>query len=244
MRPRIGITCRIKYEDEFHPPVIGVSEPYIESIMEAGGAPVLIPLTDDMELLREIYDSIDALFIPGGEDVHPKFYNETPHPKLGDTCEIRDITEIQLIRWAYDDNTPVLGICRGIQVINVALGGTLVQDIEEQSATDLDHRAKESKAMWDAGAHQLLLDRGSRLAAVLGKERVTVNSLHHQAVKALAPKLTKTAEADDGTVEALEAKGKNFFIALQCHPEMLWQKSSDRDWLKLFKAFVDAARNP
>lgn len=214
----------------------GVKAPYLESIIEAGGLPVLIPLCDDTELLREIYDSIDGLLIPGGEDVHPKFYHEEPHPKLGETCEIRDTVEIQLIRWAYDDNKPVLGICRGIQVINVALGGSLVQDIPDQSPTTTPH----STQAWDKGAHEILVDQNSKLAAVLGKARITVNSLHHQAVKTLAPKLTQTAKADDGIVEALEAKGRNFFIALQCHPEMLWQKSSDRDWLRLFKAFVEA----
>lgn len=243
MRPRVGITCRIADIEEFVPPVMGVKPPYIESIVEAGGLPVLVPLLDNNDVLREIYDSLDALFIPGGEDVHPKFYNEEPHPKLGDTSEIRDIVEIQLIRWAYDDNKPVLGICRGIQVINVALGGSLIQDIPEQKNTSITHQTPDHKGMWEAGAHQIILDRKSKLATVLGKDRVTVNSLHHQAVKTLAPKLMKTAEAEDGTVEALEAKERNFFIAVQCHPEMLWQKSTDRDWMKLFKAFVDAARD-
>ena len=241
MRPKVGISCRLQVSGEHSEALMGVMSSYIESIMEAGGMPILIPLTRDMDLLREIYDSVDALLFPGGEDVHPKFYNETPHPKLGTTSEIRDIVEIQLIRWAYEDNKPVLGICRGIQVINVALGGSLVQDIGDQAPSPLEHRTPESRSMWDSGAHEISVAQDSKLASVLGKERVTVNSLHHQAVKSLAPTLVKTAEASDGTVEALEAKGKNFFIALQCHPEMLWQKSSDRDWLKLFRAFIQAA---
>jgi putative glutamine amidotransferase len=245
MYPRIGISCRIQATGEFYQPIMGVTISYIQSIIEAGGLPVFIPLTENKELVRQAYESIDALLLPGGEDVHPKYYGETPHPKLGATSEIRDEVEIQVIRWAFEDDLPVLGICRGIQVMNVALGGSLIQDIPEQSPSDLTHSAPHSKAMWDAGAHQITLDGQSKLANVLGKQEITVNSLHHQAVKSLSPKLTKTAEADDGTVEAVEAKGRNFFIALQCHPEMMWQKSSDRTWLKLFKAFVDAARaNP
>ncbi|MBN8549429.1 MAG: gamma-glutamyl-gamma-aminobutyrate hydrolase family protein [Deltaproteobacteria bacterium] len=242
MRPRIGISCRLQDTGQFTQPIMGVTRSYIDSIIQAGGNPVLIPLTEDTELLRESYDAIDALLIPGGEDVHPRFYNEEPHPKLGKTCEIRDITEIQLIKWAYDDNKPVLGICRGIQVINVALGGTLVQDIGDQAPSEIQHRTPDSKAMWDSGAHEIEIAKDSKLATVIGKARLTVNSLHHQAVKSLAPKLSKTAEADDGTVEAVEAKGRSFFIALQCHPEMLWQRSSDADWITLFKAFVAAAR--
>ncbi len=242
MHPRIGISCRLKVGPGHDRTVVGVTDAFIDSIIEAGGLPVLIPLTTNQEILREIYDSVDALLIPGGEDVHPKFYGEEPHPKLGPTSEIRDRVEIQLIRWAYADDKPVLGICRGIQVINVALGGSLIQDIADQTPGALAHTTPDGATMWDSSAHEIVLASDSRLALLLGKTKIMVNSVHHQAVKRLSPHLVKTAESSDGTIEALEAKGRNFFMALQCHPEMLWQKAPDREWLKLFSAFVAAAK--
>ncbi len=241
MRPRIGISCRVKSFDDYSQKIMGVHVPYLDSILEAGGLPVFVPLFEDSALLREVYDSLDGLMIPGGEDVHPRFYGEAPHPKLGKTSELRDMVEIQLIRWAYEDNLPVLGVCRGIQVINVALGGSLYQDLLDQKPGPLHHSAKQSPHMWEDEVHTMQIRDDSKLASVLGTKALAVNSLHHQAVKGLARGLVSTAEAADGTVEALEAPGKNFFIALQCHPEMLWQKSSDTDWLNLFKSFIAAA---
>lgn len=241
MRPRIGISCRIQDLGKNAQRMMGVKVPYLESILEAGGLPVFIPLTDDKSVLREIFDSLDGLLIPGGEDVHPRFYGELPHPKLGTTSELRDSVEIQLIRWAYETNLPVLGVCRGIQIINVALGGTLYQDLSAQKHDELGHSVPDSASMWEAGAHDMSIREDSKLARVLGTKSIEVNSVHHQAVKDLAPGLISTAEAGDGTVEALEAPGKNFFLALQCHPEMLWQKATDTEWLNLFRSFVQAA---
>ena len=243
MRPKIGISCRIEKFDDHSQKMMGVHLPYLESIVEAGGTPIIVPLLDDPAILREIYDSLDGLLIPGGEDVHPRFYGELPHPKLGETSELRDAVEIQLIRWAYEDDLPVLGVCRGIQVINVALGGSLYQDLDDQKPSELQHSTADSPTMWEQEAHEMHIRPDSKLASVLGPRALAVNSLHHQAVKTLAPGLTSTAEAPDGTIEALEAKGRNFFLALQCHPEMLWQKSSDIHWLNLFKSFIAAAGN-
>lgn len=242
MRPRIGISCRLQDCGEFAQHMMGVKTPYVDSIAEAGGMPVLLPLLTNKELLREAYDSVDGLLIPGGEDVHPRFYGETPHEKLGTTSEIRDEVEIQLIRWAYEDDKPVLGVCRGLQIINVALGGSLIQDIPSQQPSELVHSPDEDRPnMWDAGSHSIAIAPTSQLASILKRPSIDVNSLHHQAVKKLSNKLTVTAKAPDGTVEAFEGSGKRFFIALQCHPEMLWQKATDPLWLNLFKNFIEIA---
>lgn len=237
LHPRIGITCRIASTGTNDTHIMGVKMPYLESIVEAGGIPVFIPLLTDEKMLRSIYESIDGVLIPGGEDVDPKWYGEEPHPKLGAISPIRDEVEIKVIRWAHADNKPVLGVCRGLQVINVALGGSLFQDILSQAPGAKEH----SEDVWDAGAHEVEVKADSKLASVLGSKSLSVNSLHHQAVKKLAAPLRVNAEAPDGIVEGFEEPSRRFFLALQCHPEMLWQKSTDKAWLKLFKEFVAAA---
>lgn len=236
-RPRIGISCRLVKTAPNETELMGVKTTYIDSILEAGGTPVLVPLLDDESLLRSIYENVDGLLIPGGEDVDPKWYGEERHPKLGNVSALRDEVEIKLVRWAHADNKPVLGVCRGLQVINVALGGSLYQDIPSQASGADEH----FNAVRDAAAHEVEVKPDSKLCSLLGAARLKVNSFHHQAVKELAAPLAVNAQAADGIVEGFEEPSRRFFLALQCHPELLWQKSTDRSWLELFRAFVAAA---
>lgn len=238
MKPLIGISTREIIESEKKRTGHGVGVSYIESIAAAGGAPVLIPLLKDEQVLRSIFDSLDGILFPGGEDVHPKFYGEAPHPKLGDTNVLRDEVELTLCRWAFKENKPVMGLCRGIQLMNVALGGTLIQDIPSQHVSTTGHRQPDNS--WEDTSHQLELKENSLIASVIQADSLPVNSFHHQAVAKVADSLVVVGESEDGIVEAVEAKDKSFFVGLQCHPEHLWQGPDER-WLRLFRAFITAA---
>lgn len=240
-RPRIGITCRLVKFPESDPALMGVRETYHQSILAAGGLPYFIPLSEDESIVRAHYDSVDGLLLPGGEDVDPKFYAEAPHPKLGTTSPLRDKVELAVSNWAYADSKPLLAICRGMQVVNVALGGSLYQDIPSQLTPKFNHAAHGSETDWTQAAHKTILEPDSRLAKIVGSTELPVNSLHHQSLKKLGAGLKQVGRSEDGIVEAIEAPNKPFFFGLQCHPESLWQDTDPR-WLELFKQLVDASR--
>jgi len=215
--------------------------PNAYSIERACGLPVLIPCGLQDETLRGIYERLDALFIPGGPDVDPKNYNAEPHPALGNVDPIRDATELKVIRWAVDDDLPIFGVCRGHQVMNVALGGTLIQDIPSLVQTDLLH--DQEKGLSPARiAHEVTIQPDSRLAEIVGSTRIEVNSLHHQAVERAAPNTHVTAYSPDGVVEALELPDHNFVLSVQWHPEVMYVQNGDAASERLFTAFVNAAR--
>lgn len=170
----------------------------------------------------------------------PALYGEAPHPRLGAVQRERDSAELPLARWAAAEGKPLLGICRGIQVLNVALGGTLYQDLETQRPGPIDHEVSVKHECWDNLDHGLMLVDDSRLAELLGGTELAVNSLHHQAVKDLAPGLRIVGHAPDGVVEAVEGTNGHFIVGVQCHPETLWQATDSR-WQNVFRAFVQAA---
>jgi putative glutamine amidotransferase len=194
-------------------------------------------LSDDT-LLRAAYKQVDALLLPGGEDVNPRHYGEPPHEKCGPPSPARDATELALARWAVAEGKPLLAICRGIQVLNVALGGSLYQDIAAQvpGAGRHDWYPDHPRSL---RAHDAVLEPDSRLATMVGSASLPVNSLHHQAVKDVAAGLRVVACAPDGVVEALEAAGHPFAMAVQWHPEEL--AGSDPQAQRLFDALVEAA---
>ncbi|MCO6430926.1 MAG: gamma-glutamyl-gamma-aminobutyrate hydrolase family protein [Deltaproteobacteria bacterium] len=236
--PSIGIStcCYRTADDELK---IGVAREYIESIIAAGGVPILIPVTQSLETVAAIYSRCSGLLITGGEDVSPQLYGENPHEKIGPVCESRDEIEKYLILSAKEEQKPVLGICRGMQIINVVLGGTLFQDLETQCSI----KGHSSKLAYDAesqAAHEIAIDEDSRLAAQLGRETIAVNSWHHQAIKRLAPGLRASAR-HGGLIEAVEAEGEWYCVGVQCHPESIWDKQV-REWLNVFKQLVLEAR--
>jgi len=219
------------------PPRFGINQSYVRALVAAGCAPVLIPLIDDERRLRAIYERLDGIVFPGGADIGPGEYGEEPIGDLNIVETPRDRTELALARWAYADDLPTLGICRGQQVLNVALGGSLWQDLRHQDVTSVEHSDADGRAR-TALMHRVRLDPDSRLAQLIDETTVEVNSLHHQAVKTVAPPLTVTGTSPDGVIESLESADRRFLIAVQWHPEEL----DDLPWVRrLFAGFADAA---
>ena len=214
---------------------------YYLAAAEAGAVPVMIPLFDeDFDTLHAAYDQLDGLLLAGGVDLDPASFGEERHPRLGRTDRPRDVVELALAKWAIADRKPVLGLCRGHQVLNVALGGTLWQDIEAQVPEAIKHDYFPTAGYArDFLAHQVAVAPGSRLHDAFGAATVPVNSMHHQAVKRLAPALHASAHASDGLVEAVESGDEHFLVGVQWHPEVFEQ--SDAGTRRLFHSFVEAA---
>ena len=239
-RPIIGIPCSI-YPDSWYTPANGNAISYLRALEAAGGIPALIHLTYDQEVLDAHYTRCDAILFAGGEDIGPAHYDAAPHPKLGPTNPGQDEVEIALARRAVADGMPVLGICRGIQLLNVALGGTLYQDIPSEIAGALDHSASTEQRDMSHLAHPIALAEDSWLAGRLDATDLIVNTLHHQALRDIAPGLRVIARAPDGVVEAVEGAGDSFVLGVQCHPEELWERTDPR-WARMFEGFVEQAR--
>lgn len=244
-RPIIGVPCLLGIahfarSDAWFPKIYGNVIEYLQAIEAAGGAPILIPLTTNDEALNSVYQQIDGVLLAGGEDIDPACYGAPRHPKLGDPDPLQDDVEIALTRWALRDGKPVLAICRGIQLLNVALGGTLYQDIPSEIEGALNHNESTDRQDMAHLAHPIVIERDSRLADLLGATGALVNTLHHQALRDVAPALRVTARAPDGIVEAVEAMSPGWVVGVQCHPEMLWN-SADPRWARVFQAFVGAA---
>ena len=238
--PRIGIPCQ--YNDEANRkqnvPLVSQNLAYVRGITEAGGLPILISpiLSDDM--LRCIYEDLHGMLFAGGVDVDPALYGEPRSAKLGRLDPERDRVELKLARWAFEDGLPCFGICRGIQVLNVAMGGTLYQDIGTQANTVIRHTRTDQARDWIA--HPIKIAERTRLADIMGRtELVGVNSLHHQAVKVLAGQFAAVAESPDGIIEGMERQDGAFCVAVQWHPEELMAQACQRS---LFESLVEAAR--
>jgi len=238
--PVIGITC---FRDtpilDTHPPRYGLNQRYVQALEAAGAAPMLIPVLAHEPSLRALYGRLDGLLLPGGIDVAPRSYGHQPHPRLGQVDEDLDRAELALTRWALADDLPLLAICRGIQMLNVAAGGSLYQDIAAQLPQALDHRTRPDEPR-DYHAHTIRIVPGSRLAAAVGQETMPVNTHHHQAVQDVAPGFVVSAVAPDGVVEGLEHPGRRFALGVQFHPEEM--QHNDPRAAALFRAFVAAAR--
>lgn len=241
MKPLIGISCGTFHDRAWCPPSFGHRQTYVDAILRAGGAPMLVPPLTDEQTLRTIYERLDGILLAGGGDIAPTHYGDEPHERLGLIDPLRDGAELPMARWAVDDGKPVLGICRGVQVLNVALGGSLYQDIPSQIDTELHHNLSYEREDWTHMAHEIHIATDSQLRALLGVEIMTINSLHHQSVREIAPGLRAVAWAPDGVVEALEGTNGSFVLGVQCHPEAL-QASADPRWQGLFAGFVQSCQ--
>jgi putative glutamine amidotransferase len=239
-RPTIGILC-FNLPEEKSPgvPRCGQNHTYIRGVIQAGGLPVLMPQIEEKELLRALFDRIDGLLLPGGVDLHPALYGEEVLPACGRIDATRDAVELSLARWALEEQKPVLAICRGIQVLNVALGGSLYQDIASQlpSARRHDWHGDHRR---DRLSHGVAVASGTKLRSIVGQSAIEVNSLHHQAAKTIASGLRVSATAPDGIVEGLEATDHPFALGVQWHPEELTDEQPSAR--ALFEGFVQAAR--
>ncbi len=238
MRPLIGITSA-DFTREFGKPYHGSYARNAWAIADAGGLPVYIPTGLDEDILHDLYERVDAVLLPGGPDVDPAIYGQERHPETKVIDDARDSLELTLARWTYADDRPLFGICRGHQVMNVAFGGTLVQDIPSIVETGLSHDTPDTLPR-STLQHEVTLDADSHLASILGTTQVAVNSLHHQSVERAAPGVMITGYSPDGVVEALEAPDKRYVLSVQWHPEDLY--AGDDGMKRLFESFIEAAR--
>ncbi len=222
------------------PPSWVMSQRYIITLTAAGAIPWMIPLVDE-DTLRGIYEELDAVFLPGGADIDARTYGETPHHKSDTTDRERDRVEVALAKWAVAEEKPMLGVCRGLQLINVAAGGTLYQDLADEMPGSIKHDYfpfSGAHHTRDFLAHEVCVADGTRLSKFVGAGSVRVNSMHHQGVKQLGRGLVATAEAPDGLIEALEGEDDGYLVAVQWHPEAL--TDHDARTRQLFADFIEA----
>jgi len=206
---------------------------YVESLRAAGAVPVLIP--PQPENAADILESLDGLLLAGGDDCDPAAYGEERHSTVEPMDPRRQANDVTLARLARERGIPTLGICLGVQVMNVAAGGSLIQDIATAVDTDIDHASEPS----DRHRHDVLVEKGTHLAGILGAREFNVNSSHHQAIRNVGDGLRVTAHAPDGIIEGLEDPAHPFYLGVQWHPEDMPSEESAKT---LFGAFVEAAR--
>jgi putative glutamine amidotransferase len=234
--PIIGITT-YNQENKYGYPIAALMHRYIEAVSQAGGAPVLVPSGLTGGALQTLVDRLDGILFTGGGDIATAIFHGEDHPKVEGVDPRRDDLELPLAKAAAESGKPFLGICRGFQVVTVALGGTLFTDIADQKPGAIKH-AYDSGTERTVLAHTVNVESGSRLGKILGGPVVQVNSLHHQGAKDIPAGLNPVATAPDGLVEGLELPDHPFGIAVQWHPEWLTDRPEAR---RLFRAFVEAA---
>ena len=240
MRPRIGITSWHRHDGDRLERWEAIRDTYTGAICTAGGLPIILPIgDDDPDLIGDFLDTLDGLLFTGGEDVAPAYYGEAVDERCQEPDGERDLFEIHLARAALARRTPVLGICRGLQVLNVAAGGTLYQDIACRPGTLSHHAARVADRQ--KLIHLVRILPGTRLHAIMGVDQSEVTSTHHQFVKDVAPEYRLSAGSlEDGIVEAIEQPGHPFLVAVQWHPERMVRNHSEH--LALFRGLVAAAR--
>lgn len=217
----------------------GAYDSYLHCLRSAGALPVIVPLGLAESSLHDLFDRLDGVLLAGGGDLAPEAYGQTPpHPAVREVNPARDEAELNITRWAAAADVPLLGICRGHQVVNVALGGTLIMDIPTQVKTTINHHTGRTKPL-GAVAHNVTISPDSHLAAILNTTEIGTNSRHHQAIDRPAEGLRITAHAPDGVIEAAEHPDRHFLLAVQWHPENMC--ADDPAMQALFTAFVRAA---
>lgn len=246
MKPLIGITCNYETRD-----LVGMTShmgtpgqdwnflagDYVYAVEKAGGIPVILPRCESLEVLQELIGRLDGILISGGHDVDPASYGEAKRECCGYVVPERDAMELSAIRTAMDRNLPLLAICRGIQILNAALGGTVWQDVQKEGSYECHSFG--SSVSREQAVHPVSLAEGSLLHRIYGKTTVMVNSFHHQAVRTPAQDAVVTAVSPDGVTEAMELPGAAFAVAVQWHPEMMFDSAEQK---KLFSAFVEACK--
>ena len=240
MKPLIGITIGevVNQAEPWGTIVYGQKHTYSDAVLAAGGIPLLIPFMPEDEL-RNLYERLDGIVFAGGNDLHPRLYGEELGPLTVDVSPRRDQAESLLLSWALTDNKPIFAICRGYQLLNVHLGGTLYQDLLTERAHSSDHQISTHKKDYTHIAHRLKIAPDSRLATITQSDVLEANTHHHQGIKQLAPDLQASAWSEDGLIEAVEHPHQLFVMGVQCHPESLHQ--NDEKWAAVFKSFIDAA---
>lgn len=238
-RPNIGITPDHNPRAELKSPIYELKVAYSDAVLRAGGLPFILPYADDPTCIESYLDRISGLVVTGGAfDIPPEAYGDTPRDGLGELKHTRTAFETALITAALKRNMPVLGICGGMQLLAVVLGGTLYQDLGRELAGAKDHEQKHDRTQ---PAHPVDVKDGTHLAEVMGKGQLMVNSTHHQAVKVAGTRCAVSAVSPDGVVEAIESREHTFALGVQWHPELLVNTVPLH--LGIYKAFVHRARD-
>lgn len=214
-----------------------VGAPYIHALEAAGAIPILLPVCQDDAAIERLLSLVDGILLQGGGDILPSLYGQEQRPEVDQPSEETDRFELEICRRCIEMDKPLLAICRGIQVLNVALGGTLVQDIPTQLSTPILHRQKQSR---QTASHTIHVEPGTHLAEVLGETDLAVNSFHHQALDRLGANLKVSARSEDNLIEGVELPGKDFIVGVQFHPEETTQTVLPT--ANLFTALVEAGR--
>lgn len=207
---------------------------YMKVIEESGALPIMLPLTTDIDELKDAYSLCDGILMTGGHDVNPAMYGKERKATCGIASDYRDQMEKVLFDLCLEDDKPVLGICRGIQLMNALLGGTLYQDLPTEHPSNIEHHMEKP---YNRVAHNVEILKDTLLESIYGAGVFGVNSYHHQAIKDLAPKAKAMAYSEDGLVEAICVPGKKFIVGVQWHPEFSYE--SDEKCKKLVQRFVD-----
>ena len=229
-------------------PIIGIlstsedtQDDYIKAVEKAGGTPVILPIVENIETLNPIIDKLNGIIFTGGSDINPHCYKDYPKYGLGKVFPRRDSFEVPLAQSILNNsNISILGICRGMQLLNVVTGGSLYQSLEKEKPNSFNHWMKDIYPRYHP-SHEVTIDKSSKLFSILNKEKISVNSFHHQGVKTLGKGFQTAMVANDGTIEAIEIPGKRFVVGVQWHPEMMIEKYPE--YLELFKTFIIHSQN-
>lgn len=233
MRPLIGITCSLEPTDSAS---YRLHQDYINAVGYTGGEAVILPNTDEQGI-RELIGTLDGIVLSGGDDIDPACYDEEPHFALGRIEPCRDRFELELVKAAIRLRMPILGICRGMQVLYVAMGGQLIQDIPSQVKDAIKHKQEGPRSY---PSHKVTVERNSKLSGMIGAGEVGVNSFHHQAVKEpVIDRFIVSARASDNVIEAIEFPEDRFVLGVQWHPEAMF--SASPAMIEIFAAFVAEA---
>jgi len=240
-RPLIGITCLALRENDWTDLSLGLWKDclfrdYTQSVAVAGGIPIGIPILEDKALITDLLARVDGVILTGGPDIYPYLYGEEMRSGIGHTDHLSDHMELEIAKQTLNHKLPTLGICRGIQVMVVATGGSLLQDIKSEVENPLCHWQNSTK---DTFAHKVAVAENTKLAQIIGSGRVWVNSHHHQAVHVVPDELTVSAKAGDGVIEGIEHPQHPFYVGVQWHPE--GTTFVDKPSMRLFEALVKAS---
>lgn len=233
-KPIIGVTQSVTSDERFYQ----VSRNNLLAIEQAGGIPLALSYLTDSRMLRQVADFIDGLYLTGGDDIDPIHFEEEPHPKLGSYFPERDLFELELTKVMLGKNKPILGVCKGAQILNIAAGGDMYQDIFSQIEEPLIQHSQLSPNY--IGSHGVSVKRDSLLYRVVESEKIRVNSFHHQANRRVGKGFIVSGRSGDGVIEVIESVLHRFALGVQWHPEMLAVGGGDEASRKVFAAFIEA----
>ncbi|WP_087974664.1 gamma-glutamyl-gamma-aminobutyrate hydrolase family protein [Oceanobacillus rekensis] len=235
MKPIIGITASMETNRAYY----SVANRNVKAIQKAGGIPIILPYLANDQEINQITERIDGLYATGGYDIDPILFNEEPHSKLGTIIPERDQAELAMMKKMLEKEKPILGVCRGSQILNIAVGGDMYQDIYSQMDKELLQHSQ--KAPFDYCSHFVQVEEGTLLYRLTGKSKFRVNSYHHQANRAVPENFQISGKASDGVIEAIESKNHPFVLGLQWHPEGMVDVKDDPS-LNIYRGFIDACK--